>query len=51
MVNIYQRFGKVLFNHKWFPCLFYQAMSNILVMETVNTYLFHQVYKVHYIVC
>ena len=35
------------------PCLFYQAMSKILVMKTyiVNTYLFYQVCKVHNIVC
>ena len=49
MVNIFQIFGKVLFNHKW-PCLFYQDLCHEN-MDLVSTYLFYQVCKVHDIVC
>ena len=56
MVNIYQIFGKVLFKHK-----FYGTVNDLLPVlpgkeqdlgheNIVNTYLFYQVCKVHYIV-
>ena len=59
MVNIYQIFGKVFFNFK-----FYGTIKDLLPVlpdneqdlcheniDLVSTYLFYQVYKVHDIVC
>ena len=57
MVNIYQIFGKVLFNHKFDgiindPLLVLPGNEQDLAYENIfNTYLFYQVCKVHDIVC
>ena len=57
MVNIYQIFGKVLFEHKLFgtindPLPVLPGKEQDLGHENiVTTYLFYQVCKVHNIVC
>ena len=53
MVNIFQIFGKVLFNHKWsLPVLpgNEQALCHENI-DLVSIYLSYQVCKVHDIVC
>ena len=51
MVNIYQIFGKVLFNHKLSLACFPGNEQDLGHKNRVNTYLFYQVCKVHDIVC